>query len=1158
MKPKYLRYIMLLFALTAPILRSLAAEAVYASQSMLSSGNWVKIKVTETGIHELSASQLSSWGFNDISKVKVFGYGGAMISEKMGDGYIDDLPQVPCLRTGNRLLFYAQSNISWKSQSGNVRYVQTQNPYSTAGYYFLTDRDDIETAEIATTGIATDEGRRITSFIDRTYYEKELSAPGETGRVLLGEDFRYTTKQTFTLSMPGIVEGSKAALMVQFMVFQLQRDTRPMTATINNQEVLSISFPTLSTEGYSIGRLYSNSALFATTGDNVAVTLSYPGGTTAKLANLDFITINYHRQLALNDNKSLAFRSYSSQCVDSLFCVKAMAEGYHIWDVTSASKPKAVDYRLTDNTATFRQTESGVREYVAFNPDATFPRPGFDSNVANQNIHAMEAPTMLIITPSEYRSEAERLADIHRTEDGLKVAVLTDQEVYNEFSSGTPDAMAYRKINKMWYDRTSSLPEYSNDRYRYFLLFGRALFDNRRISSATKNIHYPTLLTWESYDCNDDSRSLNTDDVFGFLNDGSDINTNTVRTMNIGIGRLPVTSTSEASQIVDKISDYIKKTDMGEWKSRIMVIADDGDNAIHMTDSELSIDSLRHYGGGNYNIKRLYLDAFQATSNGAGHTYPQAREQMLQTFKNGVIYASYLGHANPMSWTHNELLRWPDIENEFYYKHPPLLFTGTCEFTRWDSATVSGGEVLLMNPRGGTIATITSSRVTIISGNGSLCRNLAKHVFQPLDNGEMPRLGDIIKGAKNDFWYTHEASRNSAGTVVNITQTNIDHSLKYSLLGDPALRLKYPKYEVRLTSVNGKAVDAAPLPETKARQEVEMEGKIVDADGKDVTDYEGTLTATIYDAEVSVTTNGNNESGEPDDANRITYQEHSNRLYVGSGTVSNGQFALKFHMPTGIINNYTPALASLYARSDSHGDALGQSEGFYVYGYDDSVVGDDQAPEITLLALNTSSFNNGDTVNEKPYLIASFHDDSGINLSDLDLGHGLSYVLDDKTIISGLVDYYSQDSDGVGHIFCEMDPLSEGNHTLTLRVWDIFGNLGERTINFKVDKAIAPQLLRAWTTANPAKTKADFYVEHNRPDAMLTVTVSVYDMMGHAVWTATSTGRSDMYKSSPVTWNLQDGSGMRVARGIYIYRVTVRDDNGGEATINQRIAVASE
>ena len=1135
-----------IFLSIAMLLLSLAwavQAAETASESVLASGRWVKIKVKSTGMYQLTRSTLSSWGFKDISKVKIFGYGGAMISERLDDSYVDDLPQVAAYRSDSKLVFFAQGPERWdRLTSGGVRYKQVQNLYATEGYYFLTDRDDIPVKEMATTGTTGGADKLITTFPDRVAHEVDTYSPGITGNMFIGEDLRNGAQ--FSFSLPGRVEET-AVSMAASVASNVQNAVSTFTFSANGRPLSGRITTSGTTNKYKFASTGTTTNSFTPSGEKVDIDVDFSTSGSATMARLDYITLNYTRQLSM-DGSSLFFRNYSDAATDSTFSIRGAVDETLVWDITRGYAPAAVQTAKANGVASFRQTESGIREYVAFNPSATFPAPGNAGVVGNQNLHGQETPTMLIITPAAFLSQAERVAELHRSNDGMKVVVATDAQVYNEFSSGTPDAMAYRKISKMWWDRTKTLADNSNDKYRYLLLFGRSLYDNRRVTPNGRALTYPTLLTWESYNSTDEDISYNSDDPFAYLEDGSNA-TDPQALLNIAVGRMPVKTLEEATTVVDKLYSYVENKDMGPWRNRVMIIADDAANGSFMEQSNETVDALKANGGENYVYNHVYIDAF----NKIGGKYPDARTKMYDGLKEGVIYASYLGHAAPTTWTGEGLLLLPDLENNFYYKHYPVMFTGTCEFTRWDSPSVSGGEMLYLNGRGGVIAMFTSARTTGIATNGNVARSLSDYMFRPEADGSMPRLGDVMKNSKNamlNFTY-------SGGGKANVKDVN---QMKYMLIGDPAMRAAYPANRVVVDKINGQpCTDGSTFPEVAARQEVTVSGYLTDASGTRLNGFNGLLNTTVYDSEMSVTTHGNSSSDE--EGVEVTYQERSNRLYVGTDSVKNGEFSLKFRVPTEINNNYTPAQISLYAYTDDKKeDANGSMENFYVYGYSDEDDEDRDGPEISLMALNTSAFKDGDRVNESPYFMANMTDASGINLSSVGVGHGMTLLLDEKTTISGIENSYTQNSDKEGQVYYQLNDLSNGEHTLRLRVWDIFGNPSEKTISFVVERGLKPEVVRVYSDANPAKTEANFYIEHNRPDAMVNVTVTVYNMMGQEVWTKTEHGRSDMFTTTPLSWDLTDGTGRRVGRGIYIYRASIATDGGEEASKAQRIAVAAE
>lgn len=83
-----------------------------------------------------------------------------------------------------------------------------------------------------------------------------------------------------------------------------------------------------------------------------------------------------------------------------------------------------------------------------------------------------------------------------------------------------------------------------------------------------------------------------------------------------------------------------------------------------------------------------------------------------------------------------------------------------------------------------------------------------------------------------------------------------------------------------------------------------------------------------------------------------------------------------------------------------------------------------------------------------------------------------------------------------------------------------------------------------------------FYIRHNRPDAMLQVKLTVYDLSGRIVWSTRQNGRSDMFVTAPIVWNLSDNGGGRVSHGLYIYKVAISADGGSETSATRKLAVA--
>jgi hypothetical protein len=856
---------------------------------------------------------------------------------------------------------------------------------------------------------------------------------------------------------------------------------------------------------------------------------------TVSAAWLNYIAINYTRSLSLsNTDGYLPFylKSTSAQLSDA-------TDDTRVWDVTNPQNIYAMNTSSASNGAiVWTNSYTGSRNYVAWSPSAKMPEPGYVSRVSNQNLHASQGTNMVIFTPSVWAAQAERIAALHR-EEGLDVTVVDVEKVYNEFGSGSADIGAMRRYLKMLYDRgkQSGVP------LTHALLMGRATYDNRHITSDFAN-SAPTVPIWISPSIRDalsDNDGYTTDDFLAMLEDNSG-SAQSRAVLSIAVGRMPVTSLSEATSDVDKLVQYVQKSKTGSWRNNIMTLADDGDSADHMNQTETFINNLQATNGQQFLVNKVYMDAYLRQNN----SYPDAREEMFRLLDEGTMLWTFIGHANNHSWTHEGQLTYNDI-NSMYLNRLPILYAATCNFLRWDSATLSGGEIMWHERYGGTIATISATRPVYILYNGYLSAAFGRFLGARDENNRYHTLGEVYRLAKNDI-------RDSSDK--RITDTN---RLRYVLMGDPAMRMLIADNIVSLDAIDGVAVDGDNQPTIAARQTVTIEGSVRDGAGDLLSDFNGNVTVTLYDAEYTTTTHGytsNNTEGE-----EINFESHGQRLYAGVAKVENGKFTMQVKMPAEISNNFRPATANMYALStDNSTEACGVNSQFYVAGYDETAEADTEEPVIKSFYLNHSTFANGDIVNPDPMAIAQVEDNMGINLSQAGIGHQMVMVLDGRTTYSDVSNYFTLDTDSDsngGIINYPLSSISTGDHSLLLRVWDTDGNSQEATINFTVKENVAPKIYDIWTDSNPASVQANFYISHDRPDQMATVSVTVYNLLGQAIWSQSSTGMSDMFTSTPVTWDLCDAAGRRVQRGIYVYRATITCDGTTYDTESKRIAVTN-
>jgi len=1118
-------FLLVIIAVCAASEASAFAPSSYAAASRLASGRWVKVAVNTTGIHFIASSKLREWGFSDPASVRVFGYGGARMSDILERvNYPDDLPLSPAVYTQDGIYFYAVGPVIWAGPDKNGNFTQRNNPWSIAGYYYLSDVEPDALPDIVTEGGSADGRTVATTFIDYTGHEIDKVSPGEMGHLLLGEDFRYTPERTFEFDMPDRVEGSEVWMRCRF--FSLVPGTAPTLSFTANGTPLSPAVKLPVNSGENFGDTCSVDKSFIPSGTRLSLGMSLSSSGTVRLANLNSLTINYKRHLRLNGGSLLFNTSDPAVKLDG-------ANGAtHVWDVTDPRSVKQMTTKENGGAVTWLSEYTGARRYVAWNEGTTYPSPEMVAVVSNQNIHGEAVPDMIIIPIAAATAQAERLAEMHRNSvDSLRVLVLAPEQVYNEFGSGSADVNAIRHLAKMFWDRG----EQDGHSLKYLMLMGRPTYDNRHLTEQLIASGHETLPTWMTDIGHSESLSWSTDDIMAMLEDGSGRVMSSDR-LCIAVGRITCRNAAEARTYVDKVIKYVNSPVAGEWKNKMVVVADDQDNGTHLEQAERFIGTMTSTDRGNeFLYHKVYLDAYEEI----GGVTVGARDNMFKWLDEGAAWWCYIGHASIDGWSAEGIMRRNDALNNVYFKKLPILFAATCSYSRWDGGMDCGAELLVNNDGGGAIASFCPTRKVYISSNDLFSREMGRAIMTLGPDGRFATIGEIAKNAKN-------------------SGSTDPHRLRFVLQGDPALRMPTPVGRVVLTHIGDQPVGSDYQATLMARQQVVLKGYIADSKGEKLSGFNGALHMSIYDAEESIVTLGRGTDDDP--GKECVFDQQGLRLYTGRDSVRAGEFAIKVAMPAEIADNFRPAAVNLYAFSDAGVEAMGMSRDVYVYGVDPNAEPDDKAPLIEAVYMNHESFSNGDVVNESPMFFARVSDDIGINLSQAGIGHTLWLCLDDNDTFTDVSDYYIPDGDGspAGMVCYPLENLSAGNHVLMFRVWDTSGNFTTASVEFYVQPGLPPVIFDVYTDTNPAIEHANFYVRHNRPDAAIEVTIEVFDLMGRRLWSETAKGRSDMFVSSPLTWNLTDRAGRRVARGIYLYRATVSTDGEHHTSAARRIAVAAQ
>lgn len=1042
----------------------------YTSRSVLAKGSWAKIMVSETGIHKLTADVIRRAGFSNLSKVKIYGYGGALVPECLTQEYLketDDLKEVPTCTVGGEKYFFAQGPVSWSSKTAQRR---TRNHYADYGCYFITEGNSPATC-------TEEDLKQMVLESNNSYhslYEVDKFAWAESGRNLFDNKKIESGKpQTVEILIPA---GNTSA---EIQVAVSSGMTATFTVTCGTQQ---------KSGSMSVSGQYAKCAV-----------------------NTQFFSVSDLESYPKDEN------------------------GATLYPVTISCNTSGAVLRLDYVSASFN-----VPQTPASLESGSYPSARYVYNITNQNHHADTPTDLIIIIPTTQKllAQAQELAKHHLEHDGISTRIVPADELYNEFSSGTPDFSAYKRYLKMFYDRAedeASMP-------KNVLLLGDAVWDNRMNTlPSTKYNPDNYLLCYQTENSYTYTASYTSDDFITVLEDDKSIHGD-VSTLqradhfDIGVGRIPVSDASEAKIVVDKIKHYTSSQNVaGSWQNELMFIGDDGDSNSHMINVDSSADLVINNHPGYY-VKKVLSDAYERKATSTGNRYPEVTEMIRKQMKNGALVMNYGGHA---SWTllaDEQFLVLNDIKTH-RSDYLPFWYASACETSPFDQTVENLGKASLLNPNGGAIAFYGASRAVSESYNGMLSRAFMRYLLSYDSNGKPLTLGEVQRLAKNSL-------------ITNINKDGKDitsNKHQYNLLGDPAMSLAIPQFKAVVDKINDVTTDKVETVEGNSI--VSVEGHITNLKGEESNSFTGTANILVRDSRRMFTCRDNVGDGE-----KLAYYDRNSILFKGVCDVKDGKFSFTFKMPSDIYNDGNNALITVYASDRNSGlSANGECGSLRAQGwkeYENDFVG----PSIYAY-LNTPSFQNGGDVSTTPFFVAEVSDEDGVNATGASLGHNMELVIDGDTKNTYVLDnnfVFDNGSYTSGQTYYVLPALTPGTHTLSFKAWDLLGNSNTASLSFRVVKNMLPEISKVAVYPNPVRESATFYVTHDMRGSQAQVFIDIIDLSGRIVetleWSDTLSETSD---TTSFRWTPGE-----LSSGIYLYRVRISGNGNDYVSKSQKLILA--
>lgn len=1115
------------------------------TNSVLASGTWHKFYVDKSGVFRLSKSFLNSIGVNtnvDPRNIKLYGNGGAMLPKPNDEFYPLDLTENAIQFVGEEdgvfndedfILFYAEGPTEFDEDSNtNI------NLYSDKSYYFINTDGAFGKRIEPLVQPEGDVAIEVNTFQDYQFHEVDENNLGKIGRRWFGERFDIENEKSFNFTFPNIVTTEPARVRV-FGAGVSESTSTTMQIVLNGTLVNTLNFNAVEDPILAFANAYQNT--MDLTGPDVSVDLIYDNnGNPSAFGYLDFISIEATRGLIFDGNQ-FDFRNENVALTPGIveYTLSNASNVQAVWDITDKFNVRSVSNADQSQDLIFNDLAGREKKYVTVtNTDYFQPLRDANTDVSNQNIKGtiflnnqgeFEDVDYIIVARRNYLTQAERLAQINRDKYFLNVKVVLLEDIYTEFSSGNADISAIRNMVKYVYDN-ASLP---SKRLKYLCLFGDASYDYKDRISNNTNI----IPIWNSKESFSLTSSFISDDFYGLMDDNEGELLSQER-LDIAVGRMLVDTPQRAKEIVDKVEAYYAEEAFGSWRNNFVVVSDDVDKQwekiLQNTTDAIGneVTSEKPF----MNVIKIHTDSYQQEATASGERYPAVNKALKDALEVGALVVNYFGHGGEDGLAAERIFTKNDAQDIRNICKFNLFVTVTCEFTKFDNPQrQTSGEFTYWNKEGGAIALITTTRQIFVTSGVGYNEILEGYLFNYGSN-DYPSMAEALRLTKND----------------NALSGNPQKPLVF-FIGDPAMKLGFARPEVRLTQINDIDINAQNEP-LKALDRVKMSGEVYDTSGNFLSNYNGVVTATVFDKEIDRQTLANNGTLENGQLIKLDFKTLGETIFKGQATVTEGRFEFEFVVPRDIGIPVGPGKVSFYSKQDNIlDDKSGYSFDIQVGGINENAEEDNVGPVINLF-MNDENFVSGGITNEQPTLLAKLQDDNGINTAS-GIGHDIVAIIDgDETNPFVLNDYYQADVDDFqnGKLSYPFRDLEPGLHTLSLKAWDVYNNSSTAEIEFLVkDKDDELVITNVLNYPNPFIDYTEFWFNHNSSE-VLDVSVQIFTVSGKLVRTlngqTTGGGKVSSSLSKDIVWDGRDDFGDKIGKGVYIYKLKVRSN-----TLNKQV-----